>query len=384
MKKGFVQVVAAFVLAGAAMTFIAYVGMGEQLREDELVRGVRYLTYELEGPSRVDLLEIDTRRADVSVVAWRSGGLRQTTLQMQDAREQGRDVIAGINADFYSFQSTLPIGSQVTDGQWVYGVSSRRSHVLVDADGSIHFDAVSFTGSVRNREGRSARITGVNRHRAPDQVMFFNGHYPDGASRSDSTGIELVLVPVASRAEWRAGNSIHVRVTGRFDQAPAPSFTYLLSIGDEHEDAAFYTRLQPGDELTLTLGINDGAFEDIRQVIGGGGRILRDGADATAENTPNEGIGEAFLQNRHPRTFVATDRDGSRIWLGTVDGRQTASVGMNFPEMAEFLLRIGAWDAVNLDGGGSTTMVVGEDVVNRPSDPSGERAVSNILFIQKN
>jgi exopolysaccharide biosynthesis protein len=118
-------------------------------------------------------------------------------------------------------------------------------------------------------------------------------------------------------------------------------------------------------------------------VIGGGGRILRDGQNATAENVSLEGIGEAFLTNRHPRTFVASDRDGRRVWLGTVDGRQAASVGMNFDEMADFLLDLGAWDAVNLDGGGSTTMVVGDSVVNRPSDATGERAVANILFVER-
>jgi exopolysaccharide biosynthesis protein len=56
---------------------------------------------------------------------------------------------------------------------------------------------------------------------------------------------------------------------------------------------------------------------------------------------------------------------------------------MNFQEMAEFLLSIGAWNAVNLDGGGSTTMVINGKVVNSPSDKTGERPVANILIVVK-
>lgn len=56
---------------------------------------------------------------------------------------------------------------------------------------------------------------------------------------------------------------------------------------------------------------------------------------------------------------------------------------MTFSEMADFLLSIGAWNALNFDGGGSTTMVVGGRVVNSPSDKSGERPVANVLAVVK-
>jgi exopolysaccharide biosynthesis protein len=67
--------------------------------------------------------------------------------------------------------------------------------------------------------------------------------------------------------------------------------------------------------------------------------------------------------------------------LVTIDGRQEASLGMSFAEMADFLLTLGATDALNLDGGGSTAMVIDGEVVNRPSDITGERAVANVLLL---
>jgi len=64
-----------------------------------------------------------------------------------------------------------------------------------------------------------------------------------------------------------------------------------------------------------------------------------------------------------------------------VDGRRQDSVGMSLEELTDFMKALGASDALNLDGGGSTTLVVDGRVVNRPSDKEGERAVSNVLLL---
>jgi exopolysaccharide biosynthesis protein len=66
----------------------------------------------------------------------------------------------------------------------------------------------------------------------------------------------------------------------------------------------------------------------------------------------------------------------------TIDGRQPQhSVGINLNELAELLLELGATDAMNLDGGGSTTMFVNGKVVNKPSDKEGERNVSDAILV---
>ena len=84
---------------------------------------------------------------------------------------------------------------------------------------------------------------------------------------------------------------------------------------------------------------------------------------------------------RHPRTAVAKLKDGKFLMI-TVDGRQPGvSVGMNLQELAEYLLSLGATDAMNLDGGGSTTMFLDGKVVNTPSDKEGERKVSDAIVV---
>ena len=78
--------------------------------------------------------------------------------------------------------------------------------------------------------------------------------------------------------------------------------------------------------------------------------------------------------------MVGVDRSGF-VWLAVVDGRQEASVGMSFVELQRLADRLELTDALNLDGGGSSTMVVRGKIVNRPSDATGPRAVSDAIGV---
>lgn len=89
-----------------------------------------------------------------------------------------------------------------------------------------------------------------------------------------------------------------------------------------------------------------------------------------------------FVTNRHPRTFVCVTNES--ILFIAVDGRSAKATGMNLIEAQNFLLEIGCIDAINLDGGGSTTLwIKDEGVINNPSDLTGERPVSNAFIIMK-
>jgi exopolysaccharide biosynthesis protein len=89
-----------------------------------------------------------------------------------------------------------------------------------------------------------------------------------------------------------------------------------------------------------------------------------------------------FTDVRHPRTMIGIDRQG-RVWLVAIDGRQPAhSIGMTFADLQALCKRLDLVNALNLDGGGSTTMVVGGVVVNKPSDAAGPRAVSDAIVVK--
>jgi exopolysaccharide biosynthesis protein len=141
--------------------------------------------------------------------------------------------------------------------------------------------------------------------------------------------------------------------------------------------------VQAGDTVAIWLGtlprLTDG--RPPQQLIGGWPRLLDAGVNVAAESAVREGTISRNAEARHPRSAVGISRDGRTLWLLTVDGRSTSSVGMTVTELATTLASLGAWDALNFDGGGSTALVIDGRVVNVPSDPTGERAVANALLI---
>ncbi len=120
--------------------------------------------------------------------------------------------------------------------------------------------------------------------------------------------------------------------------------------------------------------------DGLTELVAGFPRLLDAGArvgDLEAAERPG------FSSARHPRTAVGWDPDRGRLWIVVVDGRREGvSEGMTLDELATLFETLGVRDALNLDGGGSSTMVVGARVVSRPADPSGPRPVVNALVIR--
>jgi hypothetical protein len=115
-----------------------------------------------------------------------------------------------------------------------------------------------------------------------------------------------------------------------------------------------------------------------RDAVGGHPILVRDSVVTGDVDTD----GNAGFRGRNPRTAVGIGRNGRRLLLVVIDGRQKPySDGASLRETANILLALGARDALNLDGGGSSTMVVERRVANRPSDSGGERAVGDAVAI---
>jgi exopolysaccharide biosynthesis protein len=120
------------------------------------------------------------------------------------------------------------------------------------------------------------------------------------------------------------------------------------------------------------------AFTDVEDIVGGVPQLIKNGkVDVTWEQ---EKTTKAFVETRHPRTAVAKLKDGKFLMI-TVDGRSESSGGISLYDLAALLLELGATDAMNLDGGGSTTMFLDGKVVNHPSDKEGERKVSDAILV---
>ena len=127
------------------------------------------------------------------------------------------------------------------------------------------------------------------------------------------------------------------------------------------------------------LGTSPQEWARARHAVSGAGLLVLDGRQI--DDWTEERIAAGFDTARHPRTIIGVDGAGA-IWLVTVDGRNPQlSVGMSFTELQTLSRRLGLRAALNLDGGGSTTMVAGGRIVNTPSDPAGPRKVSDALLV---
>jgi hypothetical protein len=194
----------------------------------------------------------------------------------------------------------------------------------------------------------------------PGDLVQFTAEF--GAATPSGAGVEVVLDrggcivrTFASRGTTLAGAQTSLQATGR-DTRQLLDLTH-----DGCLNTTSVLRDEDGERLTLrpgTYGVN------------GRYRLTEDGRTVVPD-----GSGSFF--DRNPRTIAGTTTDGT-ILLVTVDGRQTTSVGTTLEETAAVAQALGMRNAVNLDGGGSTTMSVNGDLVNQPSG-STERAVGDAL-----
>lgn len=134
-------------------------------------------------------------------------------------------------------------------------------------------------------------------------------------------------------------------------------------------------------KLKIEVAKSESYYENSAQekeVLVSGPALLAKGQKLELENS-------AFVHKKHPRTCMCTTETGS-ILLIAIDGRSEVAAGMNLKEVQEFLLRLQCRDAINLDGGGSTTLWVNDGkqkgILNQPSDKEGERPVANVILIR--
>jgi exopolysaccharide biosynthesis protein len=211
------------------------------------------------------------------------------------------------------------------------------------------------------------KIDGFNRPREKDELVIYLPEF----HRTTLT------TPDGLEAAVERGRVAAVR-DGTGSTAIPPRGFVISAAGTAREWAVRH--LKPGRRARVETALRaDPLFPfEPEFVLGAGPHLLHRGEQLAGEK---ESFPDGFYGQRHPRTALGVKADGT-IVLATVDGRQPkTSLGMSIPELAALMAALGCVEAINLDGGGSTTMAVRGRVVNSPSDPSGERPVSDALLV---
>jgi hypothetical protein len=284
--------------------------------------------------------------------------------------------LAAVNGGYFRTTGIYrgePAGAYVAGGRVLSEPNATRMEIAVSNAGG--GTRVAFAQlDVRMRaaaEGAAGRpIDGINRPREKGELVLFTPEF-HATTLTPPGGLEII-VSSGRVSDIRDG-------TGG---AAIPKDGYVLSADGAARDwarAGFTVGRRV--ELEVETAARPAFPFEPEWVVGAGPLLVRDGAPLGAEQADAEGFAFDFGRGRHPRTALGVRGDGA-ILLVTVDGRQPQkSVGMTLPELAGLMAGLGCRDAINLDGGGSTTMVVGGKVVNNPSDAAGERPVSDAWLV---
>lgn len=281
------------------------------------------------------------------------------------AMTERRGALIGLNADFFPFTGD-PLGVCVIDGELVSEPSTRHGVFALLKDGTGVLDNPTWEASLTLPSGVGRQIDGINRPRETNQVVVFTSKF-DSSTRSKFKGTEVVCtspdLPVVS---GKTLNLTVVEVRTDSVNTPIPKDGLVLSAGGP---AASFLKenLRPGSTLTIKLEVKSAGSVDwsqVQQAVGGRPVILKGGREHI--DLAYEKVGKSFSTTLHPRSAVGVTADG-KLMLVSVDGRQSISRGISLPDLAALMKRLGAVDAVNLDGGGSTTMSYRGMVINSPS-----------------
>ena len=339
----------------------------------QLTRGVGS-NNESTGPWLINLLRVDLSRNKLRLVRGMDEGVGLETVSSLVVRH---GALAGINSGYFRTNGTYrgdPIGVMKLNGSLISETYNDRAALgLIEQKGytELVFGHLRYAGKVVARSN-SHPVAGINRPVAADELVVFTPQF-HVTTLTNSDGIEVVV---------RRNRVTSVHDLKGSTRIPADGYV-ISALGKAREWIKKKLFVGSPVKLSLELKAGENSQENLWQhsdnIVGGGPQLIKNGKiDITNKE---EKIVPAFVSDRHPRTAIARLGSG-KILLVTVDGRQPGiSVGMSLTQLAELLLEFGATEAMNLDGGGSTTMVVKNKIVNKPSDQTGERPVSDALLI---
>ncbi|MBT2904225.1 phosphodiester glycosidase family protein [Streptomyces cellulosae] len=357
------------------------------------------------GPWRIDVLTVDPRTFRGTLDAAFGPDIENRETVSTLATDSG--AVAAVNAGFFVLDPRSgapgdPAGIGVYDGRLLSEpVSGRPGFVVRDGGRSAEITRLTWEGQVAAR-GTTLPLAGVNRvpglirncggseddsptslplHDVtctnPDQLVAFTREY--GANTPQGEGVEAVLDSRGRVLELRS-------VRG----GPLPSGGSSIQATGRHVDA-LTALARPGERLRVETTLRDEQGRRVTpspgtDIVNAGPELVRDGrlhVTPATDGMVHQGDPSwyyGWVHKRNPRTLAGTDAAGRTV-LVTADGRSTASLGLSITESAKVARSLGLRDAVNLDGGGSTTMVANGQVINDPSDAAGERPVGDALLI---
>jgi len=295
------------------------------------------------------------------------------------AEETGRRVIAAVNGDFYTVETGVSVGLVIREGTLRTSDDGARYAVAFDREGNASIGVSGLSVSVTGASlGEALQNINFNKPLSTTSgAVLFDGSFE--ATNKNTAPKHSVYLSVKS-GEMRVGTDVVCEILSAQDTSDEDALRSGYLVLSAENDTVYTAQLDalrtlaPGDTVTVSIRAN--AFlETAENALGGGDLLVENGGNVAPSG-----------EMRAPRTAIGIREDGTVLFY-TVDGRQeNYSVGMTYAELAERLIELGCVSALNLDGGGSTTLEAvwpgysALSVINQPSAGSLRSCANYVLL----
>jgi uncharacterized protein YigE (DUF2233 family) len=311
------------------------------------------------GAMYINVLDVDLTKSNLRVQPILAGESFNTLDEVLD-QAQKVHAIAAVNGNYFK-RDGAPLGTLIINGEWIAGPLFDRTCMGITSDGRVLVDRVNLHGTLTtsNPEAPSIWVNNINQPRRHGAHLIAYTRRWGNVVKMQYEGA-LVAVNAAGQVCAKDGCSLAV-----------PAGGYVLSDCKEGQIA----KLNIGDHAQLSWQTNPADWADVVDAVSGGPVLIRNGQlyiDLKDEHFTKAWTGSQI----HARTAVGVTAN-RHLLLATIEGPHTLY------DVAKFLKKLGAVDAMNLDGGGSTTMVIGDHAVTRNSSKFERRVASALAIVPR-
>jgi hypothetical protein len=367
---------------------------------EEFEDGFWYLRAQLTNANKplvIHSVRYRTHTAGYSIEAWSGkdsiNGKETPSAMVNRYETAGRQVKVAINGGFYGMSTDgIPTGVEIVKGMMVCLGDVTQPSIGFDGNNIPYIDNLMFDAKVKNKNGTEHAITTVNTTRWADYLVLFNSA-KGKRTGANEWGTEVLCTPKSG--QWETLDN-HLNVAYRIDQIEPMSGKGNMTIpkgkivlsGNGTANAYLSSSLRTGDDVFVTVdytfphypGVNSAV---IRNVVSGYNIVLKDNTVIYPDQTVYTADDYAMLIANNPRTSAGFSTNKEYVYFTVVEGRRTGvSAGVSTAELGQVMKYLGAANAINLDGGGSSCLMIGKETKNYLSD-GAQRAVCNGLAIIK-
>jgi hypothetical protein len=378
---------------------------------------VRLVSREVENSEvrhSVKVLELTTNNPDYYITVIKAGNLISGIESIYNMREKfqsktGHTVMGIINGNYWRAYSYNPIGPVIHNGEVVYLSTIKHwTSALFDEQNRLYIDTFKLDGVVRTKTDHIYRIYNVNLRLKKEGNIVYNSfagkivpHVTDAQARARARKSKMDVAKARKYLIEQTNELPRKKLICRYLAKPAvnrefpvlvqsvinngfspvPDSGCIISIGSDYESA-----LTPREGDTLYITYRTHIHSNVAFVNGicGSPRIVREG-QALPELETEKLKNKKFIEQTMRRTAIGTNRDKTKVYFVVVEtGRKGNNTrGASLYDLANIMKSLGAWDAVNLDGGSSTAMLAFDENKNSLFRISGTRLSVAAAMVKK-